>query len=120
MYNQTSLITQEIAEMKKRRRRKKIIKRIILAVIVITIGIAVSSKFVKAAKTVARNQVQAQMSKYQQIKVIVKKGDTIWSLQNNLTPNGNIESLICLAEKYAGHSLGNVQPGETVVLFKDR
>lgn len=121
MYNDLSLITRDIERMKKKRRTKKIIRRLLFLAVVVAIAIAISSKAVsftkKNTKALSQNELQSDLKKYQKVKVVVQKGDTLWDLQERLTPNGDIEKLLCLDKEILGCS-ANLQPGDTVTLLK--
>lgn len=55
--------------------------------------------------------------KFVPIEITVQEGDTVWDLQNRLTPNDDCRRLIFEAEKNAGMSYSQLQIGQVITLY---
>lgn len=100
---------------------KKTRRAISLTVIILLWGIILTTgsfKLFKIAYNHGQQKVTKQLATYKKIKVVVGKGETVWELQEKLTPNEDIREMLDLATKYNNKSLGVVCEGEVITLLK--
>ena len=66
--------------------------------------------------------IQEEMSKYELVEVYIQKGDTAWSIQQDLTPNAHdLREVFYLADTINGEvDWGNLLPGRTYVFLKEK
>lgn len=100
------------------KKRKMMIKKVIIFSIAIFMCLTASVNLTKVFAHAGEAKIEKQLATYQKVTVVVEKGDTLWSLQQKLTPNDDISQILFLAEKNAGHKLTNIHPGDEVVLLK--
>lgn len=100
---------------------KKTRRAISLTVIILLLGVILTTgsfKLFKIAYKHSQQKVTKQLATYKKIKVVVGKGETVWELQEKLTPNEDIREMLDLATKYNNKSLGVVCEGEVITLLK--
>lgn len=107
-----------IKRQKAKRKRKKMITKVVLSLMIFSACIGIGTKMTKVFVHAGEAKVEKQLASYEKVEVFVNKGDTLWSLQEELTPNADIREMLYLAEKNAGHNISEVKAGDVVTLFK--
>lgn len=100
------------------RKRKKMITKVVLSLMIFSACIGAGAKITKVVAHAGEAKVEQQLATYEKVDVVVGKGDTLWSIQEKLTPNEDVREMLYLAEKNAGHNFSNVKAGDVVTLFK--
>jgi hypothetical protein len=100
------------------KKRKKMVTKVVLSLMIFSLCIGVGAKLTKVIAHAGEVKVEKQLTNYEKVEVVINKGDTLWSLQEKLTPNADIREMLYLAEKNAGHNFTNVKAGDVVTLFK--
>lgn len=61
-----------------------------------------------------------QLEKYDQVEVIIKEGDTAWSIQRQLTPNeADLRDTLWIVEQInERNTMGKLIPGEKITFLK--
>lgn len=101
------------------KRRKRIITKTSTFLIVFSIFIGVCAKVTSVVASAEKIKVEHKLATYKKVNVLVKKGDTLWSIQEKLTPNEDVREMLYLAEQNAGHKITNVSAGDVVTLFQN-
>lgn len=105
--------------------RAKFIRFIVLVGLVSFI--AIFSLFNTSAKTAEIEDVavtdaglERLLNNYDSKLVMVKSGDTFWTLQQKLLPNEDVRELKYYAEFLNGKQMGNLKSGEEIYLFTEK
>lgn len=64
--------------------------------------------------------IQEALEKFEKVEVVVKQGDTAWTLQENLTPEEDVRYMLYLVEILNGKCLGDIMPGEKLIFLKNK
>jgi hypothetical protein len=69
-----------------------------------------------------QRHLKEELSKYEQVEVVIQEGDTAWTIQEKLTPNANdLRDPLYLAEEINGEvDWGNLLPGQTLKFLKEK
>lgn len=95
-------------ELKVKRKKDAIRRRVIIATCSISLMVGIY--------VISSNSLNAKQ-KLTPIEITVQDGDTVWDLQNKLTPNDDCRRLIFEAEKVSGMSYSQLQIGQVITLY---
>ena len=101
-------------ERQRRMRRRRAFFSLILIGIISFGIISFASNLVKESN----NRLDKILEDYKTVEVYVKKGDTSWSIQSELTPNEDIRELLHYLKVINNKSMGDIRPGEVLIFFE--
>jgi hypothetical protein len=114
-------------EAEKRENRKRVVfMRRLVALSFLMVGMFTMVSFANGLfdETVREENrisaIEEKIAKFDQVEVVVQKGDTAWTIQEKLTPNyGDMRDMLYYVE-YVNkrNSIGDIKAGETLIFLK--